>query len=89
MIFKLGFVVSLALGAFALNLDAQAGTEKAILASTQPVANSCDSPQMQEWFAQCIYRRANCWEYNPGGYCHGAPSAWGRCTGRRPPMYGC
>lgn len=50
-------------------------------------SNSCD--RLEGWFDQCIYHRANCWEYNPGGYCYGAPSAWGQCTGSRPPSLGC
>jgi hypothetical protein len=51
--------------------------------------SSCNSPKMKQLFESCIYRRANCWEYNPGGYCYGVPSAWGQCTGRRPPILGC
>ncbi len=50
--------------------------------------NQCTTPEMQNWFNQCIYHRPNCWDLQPGGACYGVDGWFSRCTGRRPPMRG-
>lgn len=73
-----------------ITLSSQAMEMDAFQAALQETpAASCNSAQTRRLFDACIYQRANCWEYNPGGYCYGVPSLWGRCYGRRPPRLGC
>lgn len=67
----------------------EVGYLETVVDSLATQSNSCESAEMQKRFEACVYHRANCWEYRPGGYCYGVPNTWGRCYGRRPPRLGC
>lgn len=49
----------------------------------------CGTPAMARWIEYCEYRRPNCSELMPGGYCYGISGTVARCLGRRPNMRAC